>query len=80
MPLTSEQESKVKLAISPLLLRSCNVCGGRNWELKSEVSIYPMLDLQYKMPIEGRFYPVVLVTCSSCGNTLVFDAQKLGLL
>jgi len=80
MPLSSDQEYKIKQALSSTLQNPCAVCGGRNWEIHGDLSFFPILDSQYKMPIEGQVYPVVLVVCTSCYNTLSFSAMKMGLL
>jgi hypothetical protein len=80
MPLSYDQQERIKEKLSPLLRSSCNVCGGRSWELHNEVAMHPLFDIQYKMPINGQFVPIVLVTCASCSNTLSFNAIKLGVL
>ena len=80
MPLSPEQQEKIKRTLSLTLQRPCAVCGGKNWEIQGDLSFFPILDPEYKMPIEGKIYPVVLVVCTSCNNTLSFSAMKMGLL
>lgn len=80
MPLSYDQQNKIKEALTSTLQNPCAVCGARNWEIHSELSFFPMLDPEYKTPIEGKVYPVVLVVCTSCYNALSFSAMKMGLL
>ncbi len=80
MPLSSEQQGKIKEALSSVMHNPCAVCGSRNWELQSELYFISLFDTQYKMPIEGKVYPVILVVCASCYNTLSFSARKMGLV
>ena len=80
MPFNTEQENKIKEILEPIRRSPCAICGGRNWEIHGEFSFFPIMDPEYKTPIEGKVYPIVLVVCTSCYNTLSFSAMKMGLL
>jgi hypothetical protein len=79
MALTLEQKNKIKATLAGHYPRSCNFCGSTNWELAPDLAYFPLLDVEYKMPIEGLSFPVVLVICGKCGNTLIFTANKFGI-
>jgi predicted nucleic-acid-binding Zn-ribbon protein len=81
MPLTSEQESKIKNHLSKYLqFNKCPVCEGNRWTIENELAAYQMFDTQYKMMIEGQIYPMAIVSCEKCHYSLSFNAIKLGLL
>ena len=80
MELSNEQETIIKKKLSCLSNKLCQVCGSNNWELQKEIGVLPIYDIQYKMCIEGAHYPVVLIVCKNCSNTLLFSAKDFGLL
>lgn len=81
MPLTNDQQTKIKDHLSSHLLHSkCPCCSGNRWTIESELAVYPMFDTQYKMIIEGQVMPMAIVSCEKCHFSLSFNAMKLGLL
>jgi predicted nucleic-acid-binding Zn-ribbon protein len=83
MPLTNEQQEKVKRHLSSYFTSygcKCPVCENRNWTIENELAVYQTFDTQYKMIIEGQVIPVALISCNTCHYTLPFNAMKLGLL
>ena len=83
MPLTNDQQTKIKNHLSQYLTSysgKCPICEGKNWTIEGELVVYPMFDTQYKMIIEGQVIPMAIVSCNKCYYSLSFNAMKLGLL
>lgn len=81
MPLTTDQQTKIKNHLSKYLqYNKCPVCDGNRWTIEGELAVYPMFDTQYKMIIEGQVFPMAIVSCEKCHYCLSFNAMKLGLL
>lgn len=57
----------------------CQVCSTSGWETsKTVVELRPFR--RGALGFGGEIYPMVLVTCSTCGNTLHFNAILAGLV
>ena len=60
--------------------KACPICNQNNWAVSESLALLPRL-VQEKMPVpENLVYPLFLVTCSTCGYTLFFNALVAGLL
>ena len=59
--------------------RACPVCDNTSWSISDElVEVRP-----YKgggLTVGGSLYPFMVVTCGTCGNTLLFNAVLAGLV
>lgn len=66
MPLSPDQETKIKEHLRKKTNLSCSMCGGNNWMIDPTLKFYGILDPEYRQPIEGQVFPVVAVTCENC--------------
>ena len=80
MPLSSSQQSQIKEHVSQFPGMACPICHSQSWGLGEELNFLPVLDVKYKMPIEGRVYPVVILTCDNCKYVRLFSARAIGIL
>jgi len=81
MPLSSEQERKIKQELSSYIqFTNCNFCNGNQWTLNNELVGLPVFDTEHKMTVEGSLMPMVVLTCNNCGHAHYFSAMKLGIL
>lgn len=81
MPFTNAQKEKITTHLAQFpLYNKCVVCGQSSWNYCDELVVYQMLDIQYKMVIEGKLFPLVILTCNKCGYVVSFSAQKLELI
>jgi len=56
--------------------RECPVCGHNSWSISDElVEVKP-----YKGNLLPAVYPLVAVTCNTCGYTFLFNAVVAGLV
>jgi predicted nucleic-acid-binding Zn-ribbon protein len=57
--------------------KSCPICKHNNWTVSDSVGV--MLPVSGgRIEVEGLAYPLFLVTCSTCGYTLFFNAVVAG--
>ena len=57
----------------------CPVCNNNNWVLgRTILEMRPFL--KGKLSTSGFIYPAVVFTCNVCGNTLFFNAIRLGII
>ncbi len=80
MPLTEEQNETIKEHLRDSVSGGCPVCGGRNWTILPDLGFTGTMDAEYKQPIQGKIYPVVVVVCQNCHFMLQFGAKALGVL
>jgi|LakMenEpi03Aug12_release.lakeMendotaPanAssembly.Ray.scaffolds.fasta_scaffold1873199_1 hypothetical protein len=81
MPLSTEQENKIKSHLSKhSQFVKCPICSGNRWQIEPELIAHPILDAQYKMIVDGAMIPMALLSCEKCYFSLSFNAIKLGLL
>ena len=80
MPLSNYQESQIKEHVSQFPGIACPICYNRSWAISDELNFLPMLDVEYKMPIEGQAYPLVVLGCGRCGYVRLFSARRIGIL
>ena len=58
--------------------KACPICQGDSWGVSSMVG-----EVHLANPDEGRIdrsYPLVILTCQTCGYALLFNAVVVGLL
>ena len=58
--------------------KACPICQGDSWGVSSMVG-----EVHLANPDEGRLdrsYPLVILTCQTCGYALLFNAVVVGLL
>ena len=58
--------------------KACPICQGDSWGVSSMVG-----EVHLANPDEGRVdrsYPLVILTCQTCGYALLFNAVVVGLL
>ena len=80
MKLTQQQQLEVLKKINDLLgTFRCPVCGSTSWVV--EETILKLTEFgAYFAVSSNRIYPVLVMSCTKCGNTLMFNAVKLGLV
>lgn len=79
MKLSEEQKDIVSKKIQKHLTGSCQVCNERRWIMNDTIfELRPYnqgtLTVGGGIPIQ----PLVSVICDNCGNTLFFNAIKIG--
>lgn len=90
MPLTEDEQRNVvewleqHSQVSPA--PACPVCGVRDWGIQN--SIYALKEVERKegqIMVKSAEVPggqeakvLVAASCKNCGNTMLFDAQKVG--
>ncbi len=57
--------------------KKCQVCGNEKWNLQDRISSAPQFG---GVENEGarQHYSAVILTCATCGNSLMFNANTLG--
>lgn len=80
MPFSDSQQNKIKEHLSQFAWMACPICYSQSWVLGDELNFLPVLDVEYKMPIEGKVYPVVVLTCENCKYVRLFSARGIGIL
>src|SRR5262245_55207067 len=81
MQLTDEQKTKLleRLRAGAATPRPCDVCGHIEWELSDR--IFELREFQRgTFVLGGSLYPVIVMTCKSCGVTRLLNAVVLGLV
>ena len=58
--------------------KTCPICANTRWGIADTVGEVPTVDLN-KEPTE-RAYPLVILTCQTCGYTVLFNATVVGLM
>ena len=77
MKLTEEHKNVAINKIAQLWKGSkeCEICGEEKWSLADNIfSITQFASTE----TEKQMYPVVVLTCSNCGNSKFFNAMSLG--
>lgn len=60
--------------------RACLVCGQTKWTIARDFTWMATVGSGGNLQLGGDYYPFVLVICTTCGNTLAFNAKIIGLL
>lgn len=63
----------------PKAKRQCEICGNEHWTLAGDL-ITPLAFSAGNINLGGNSYPSVLLLCSSCGNSKVFNAVIMKIL
>ena len=59
--------------------KACPVCTNTKWGVSDDiVEIRPFRG--GSLTLGGPLYPLIVVTCDTCGHTLFFNAKMLGLV
>jgi hypothetical protein len=81
MQITEEQKKKLEnsflkkwFEIGP----PCPICQEKKWEVDPNIGEIP--DFQGKQSMPKQVYPVIIVTCTTCGYCALFSAIGLGLI
>lgn len=81
MQLSTEDQNRIKAWLEkkcgPAIFR-CTCCGLGNWELAPFASIQLAVDLHTTRFYYHQGIPVVSLTCSNCGNLLLFSSAVMG--
>lgn len=59
--------------------QNCFVCGRDNWEIDNTLGAIGTVSYRGSVDFTPVF-PMVIVTCDNCGNTVFFNAVKIGLM
>lgn len=81
MRLNEQQKKIVEEKLSFFFRKPCEVCSGREWLMND--TIFELREFEKgKLIIGGKskVFPVITVTCKSCGHTYFFNAILLGLV
>lgn len=57
--------------------KECSVCGEIKWNMSDNVFTLPQVGPGGQAG--KKVYPVVVLTCGECGNSLFFNAMSLGI-
>lgn len=57
--------------------KACPVCGNNSWNINPDLAELRFLSVE-AFVVGGPVIPVAVVTCNNCGNTLLFNAMRLG--
>lgn len=80
--LTDDQRKQIKAWITSHCSGAlvCPVCSMQHWSLPTHL-VRTMKFLQSGgIQLGGETHPLVLLTCATCGNTLAFNAIRMGLV
>lgn len=82
MKLSKEQQNKLIAKLNSFgSLAKCTVCGNSNWNISD--TVFEMREFQGGNLVLGGnqgIYPVIPLTCSTCGNTHFLNAVLLDVL
>ena len=82
MTLTNEQQQQIINLLNSRNLgtKGCAICGTKNaWQL--EPVIYEAREFTGgPVSTEGAILPAIVLSCGSCGNTVLLSAIRLGIL
>lgn len=57
----------------------CQLCGNDEWEITEKV--FQLYEFDNKgLLLKGAAYPVIPITCKNCGNTILVNAIKAGVI
>ena len=57
--------------------KACQVCGANTWNVEPQLAELRFLNLDGFI-VGGPVLPLIVVTCSNCGNTVFINAVKAG--
>ena len=58
---------------------NCPICKNSRWTISD--TIFELREFQGKgFHVGGAMYPVITLTCETCGNTIIFNAIIMGIL
>ena len=84
MTLTNEQKKKLEEALLNKWFErgpNCPFCQGTEWEVNNTIYAIPDFEsFQRKRVVPNQVYPVIIIICTTCGNSVMFSATKLGLI
>lgn len=84
MILTNEQKEKLEESLLNKWFEKgpkCPICGGIEWEVNNTIYAIPDFEsFQRKRVVPFQVYPVIIIICATCGNSVMFSATKLGLV
>lgn len=81
MKLNEQQRKIAEKKLFDFFRKTCEVCSGKEWLLND--TIFELREFEKGNLILGgksSIFPVITVTCKSCGNTYFFNAILLGLI
>ena len=81
--LTQEQQEQFKNwleVVNGAVDFACPVCKNDDWHIQPHFVSTPIFSLTRGMQLTGSSYPHVMVICSKCSNTMLFNAMQSGIL
>jgi hypothetical protein len=57
--------------------KHCSVCGSFSWNVEESIAELHLLTTLPQL-VSPQVIPLVVITCQTCGNTLLLNALKLG--
>lgn len=81
MKLNEKQKKIAGEKLSVFFSKPCEVCSGKEWVLND--TIFELREFEKGkliIGVESSIFPVLAVTCKSCGRTYFFNAILLGLI
>ena len=58
--------------------KACPICANTRWVIAKTVGEVQMMDLNGDLT--GQICPLVILTCQTCGYTLLLNAKVIGLI
>ena len=58
--------------------KACPICQNSRWGIADTVGEVQMMD--FNGDLTGRVCPLVILTCETCGYTLLLNAKVIGLI
>jgi len=83
MPLTAQQRDHLLQTFQQVMsgaYSQCAICYAVDWQISDSIFGLPEFSDGILAESGGAFYPVVPVSCNTCGHVIFFNAIKLGLL
>lgn len=79
MALDDEKQQKIRSHLEGRNNR-CPVCDTNKWIIFDDLISPICFDIEYRRPIEGKFFPFVALICNECGYIWQMSAMKVGLI
>lgn len=74
-----KQEKAQKWLKEKWINRVCECCGQSNWTLAEDL-VMPMNFTGNKLSLGGPTYPQIMLICTNCGNSKIFNAILAGVI
>ncbi len=81
MPLTDTEKTTIEQWIASHAPKfGCPACSGKTWGMQDDLAFLPIIDAKTTRVSRDNGFPVVVLTCNTCGYTSLFSALQVGLI